>query len=167
MPSPIQYAGQAVLYAVAALATGYFAAHPSWSELPPGSAQIKLSLVHGAKRAEDCRRLSYEEIMKLAPKDRRANTCKRERIDMLMELSLDGKTIYAADLKPSGLSSDGPARVYRKFTVAPGPHHIEVRLRDTKRSTGYDYESVRDVRLVPGQNFAIDFKSDVGGFVFR
>ena len=162
-----QYAGQAVVFAVAAAATGYLAAHPAWREIPAEMAQIKLSLVHGAARVEDCRRLTYEEITKLAPADRRANTCKRERVAIQVELSIDGATIYAETLEPGGLSRDGPARAYRKFVVPAGAHQIVARLRDTKRSEGYDYENTRDVTLAPGQNLAVDFKTDAGGFLFR
>jgi len=167
MPSLAQYAGQAALFAVAAAATGYLSAHPMWSELPPGMAEIKLSLVHGASRVVDCRKLTYEEISKLAPADRRPNTCKRQRIAMRVELRLDGRRIYAEDLEPGGLSHDGPASAYRKFAVMPGAHHIEVLMRDTKRTSGYDYRTVRDVSLAPGQNLAIDFKADAGGFILR
>ena len=167
MPSLAQYAGQAAIFAVVAAATGYLATHPTWSELPPGMAQIKLSLVHGARRVVDCRKLTYEEISKLAPADRRPDTCKPERIAIHVELRLDGRQVYAEDLQPGGLSHDGPARAYRKFAVAPGAHHIEVQLRDSKRSAGYDYQTVRDVTLAAGQNLAIDFKAEAGGFMFR
>jgi len=167
MPSLFQYAGQAVLFALAAAFTGYFSAHLAWRELPPSMAQIKLSLVHGGARLEDCRQLTYEEISKLPPAQRRPNTCKRQRIPIRVGLSLDGEPIYEATVEPSGLSHDGPAIIYRKFTVPAGPHHIVVRLRDSKRAEGFDYTSARDVTLVPDQNLAIDFGAEGGGFRFH
>jgi hypothetical protein len=167
MPSLAQYAGQAVVFAVVAAATGYLAANPIWREIPADMAQIKLSLVHGAVRVEDCRRLTYEEITRLPPSERRANTCKRERIAIQVELSVDGTMIYAETLQPGGLSRDGPAQAYRKFVVPAGVHHIVARLRDSKRNEGYDYQKAEDVMLAPGRNLAVDFKTDAGGFLFR
>jgi hypothetical protein len=74
---------------------------------------------------------------------------------------------YEAVLQPTGFSRDGPSETYDKILVPAGPHHIEARLRDSKRRDGFDYEAVRDVDLQPFQNLAIDFKADRGGFVLR
>ncbi len=70
-------------------------------------------------------------------------------------------------LQATGLSRDGPARTYRKFIVAAGPHTITARLRDSKRTSGFDYQASRQIELRPFQNLAIDFKADAGGFLFN
>ncbi len=146
---------------------GYFSSQPSIRTMPSGTAQIKLSFAHGAARKIDCRRLTSKEIASLPANQRRPNNCTRERIVMLVQLSIDGKLIYDEQLKATGLSSDGPARTYQKFVVATGTHTIIARLRDSKRTSGFDYEAIREVTLTQYQNLAIDFKADAGGFQFK
>ena len=163
----VQTLGQAVFYVAAAVLVGYFASLPLYEQFPEGQAQIKLSFAHGAARTKECRRLTAQEIAKLPANERRPNTCSRERIDMKVQLLVDDASLLEAELKPTGLSGDGPARVYHKFTVPPGKHVITARLRDSRRSSGYDYETRREVTLLAGQNLAVDFKADAGGFIFR
>jgi hypothetical protein len=167
MPDLLRYAGQAVVYALFAGFIGYFGSHPVIRQIPEDHAQIKLSFTHGAARKVACRRLSSEEIAKLPPKERRPNTCARERADIRVQLMIDGEIVYDAVLEPIGLSGDGPAHAYRKFPVPAGEHTIEARLRDSPRIEGFDYETKMTVDLVPLQNLAIDFKADGGGFTFR
>lgn len=167
MPSPLQFAAQAVVFAIAAALTGYFAANPLYRQTPEGLAQVKLSFAHGGAREVECRRLTPEEIAKLPPSERRPHTCERRRLPVRVELAIDGAVVYTEDLEPTGLWRDGPARTYRKFLIEPGPHRITARLRDTRREEGFDYEETRIVTLAPEQNLAIDFKADAGGFLFR
>lgn len=167
MISPLRIAGQVVFYAAAAVLTGYLAANPIYHQFPDGQAQIKLSFAHGADRREACRRLTAKEIAKLPPRERRPNNCARERLPVHVHLALDGKTIYDAVLEPTGVSSDGPSRTYAKFAVPAGRHEIVVRLRDSDRPEGFDFETRKTVELEPWQNLAIDFKADKGGFMFR
>ena len=93
--------------------------------------------------------------------------CSRQRLPVTVQLTIDGKSFYEAILEPGGLSGDGPVKVYEKFVVSAGKHLIEARLRDSKRDEGFDYESSREVELTRGQNLAIDFKAEQGGFLFR
>ena len=167
MAKLLQYAGQAVVYALLCAFIGYFATRPVYQQFPEGQAQIKLSFAHGAARKKDCRRLTPQEIAKLPPNQRRPNTCERARVAVHVQLDLDGSTIYDARLEPTGLAGDGPARAYEKFVVSPGAHVVTARLRDTRAKEGFNYETRRDVELVAGQNLAIDFKADAGGFIFR
>ena len=167
MHSVLKYAGQGVFFLLAALFTGYLASQPVYRQVPEESAQIKLSFAHGGARKVDCRRLTPAEIAALPPKERRPNTCSRERIPIHVQLSVDGDILYEEELLPTGLSGDGPARTYRKFLVPAGDHVIVARLRDSKRTDGFDYEATRSVSLQPWQNLAIDFKADTGGFKFR
>ena len=167
MPSAAAYLGQAAVYAAAMAFIGYFSVSPPYHQFDEGMAQIKLSLRHGAQRVEDCRKLTPEEIAKLPAKERRPNTCARERLPMAIEIRLDGKVLFEAVLEPTGLSRDGPAEAYRKFVVPAGSHRLEARLRDGKRGEGFDFELVSDVDLKPHQNLAIDFRAEQGGFLFR
>jgi len=167
MPNILRYAGQAAFYAVVAAGLGYFSVSPAYHQIPDGMAQIKLSFRHGGVRVEDCRKLSYEELQKLPTSARKPNTCSRERVPIAVEILVDGKPIYTAVLQPTGLSRDGPSETYRKFLVPAGSHRIEARLRDSKRTEGFDYETVKDAELARFQNLAVDFKADQGGFLFR
>ena len=84
-----------------------------------------------------------------------------------MELLLDGEPLYQAVLPPTGLAGDGPSRAYQRFAVPPGRHELSARLRDTDRAEGFDYERTAMVELAPAQSLAIDFRSEMGGFIFR
>lgn len=159
--------GQLLFFAVAALLTGYFASRPVYQQFGSEDALIKLSFAHGAERKEECRRLTSEEIAAMPPNERRPNTCSRERVPLRFQFAVDGKVVHDAELQPTGLSRDGPARIYRKFIVPAGRHNLMLRLRDNRALSGFDYETERAVELQPLQSLAIDFKADRGGFLFR
>ncbi len=166
MPRPLQFLGQGVVYLVIALLFGLFSDWPRFTFFPADQAQIMLSFAHGAQRKGECRKLTAEELDELAPNMRRPEICPRERLPVLVELTLDDQPLYRESLPPSGLSGDGPSQVHRRFVVAPGSHRITVRLRDSARSEGFDYERSETIALRERQNFVIDFRSDRGGFVF-
>ena len=153
--------------AMSALITGVAAlsAWPSYRPVPEGSAMLKLSFGHGGAR--NCRLMTEAELAKLPPNMRNKEICDRRRAPLAVELEIDGALVYHADLPPSGLSGDGPARVYEKFVLPAGPHEVAVRLRDSGRAEGFDYQAAERVDLAPGQNFVIDFSPISGGFVFN
>jgi hypothetical protein len=165
MTVPMRYLGQAVCYAAVALLFGYFSSAPAYAPVPPDQALIKLSFVHGAQqRRGDCRRLSPEELAKLAPNMRKATECPRERLPVTVELELDDELLYAATLPPTGLSGDGPSRAYQRFVVPPGQHRLVARLRDTARTEGLDHVRETGIELRPGQSLAVDFNPVAGNF---
>jgi hypothetical protein len=163
----VSYFGQAMVYTAVAVAIGVFATWPAHRQFPEGMAQVKISFAHGAARQQECRRLTSQEIAKLPPSERRPNTCERERVPIHVQLQVDKHTILDERLEPTGLAADGPARIYRKFAVPAGEHIIVARLRDSRGDGPFDYETRRAVTLTAGQNLAIDFKSDAGGFIFE
>lgn len=164
---PLRWAGQfIVLTAVAAFAAA-LADWPSYRQIPADAAVVKLSFTHGADRTAECRRRTPEELAKLPPNMRRPLECPRERRALYAELAIDGRTIFAASLPPGGLWKDGPSQVYKRFTVPAGEHRIAARLRDTPRPEGFDHERSEALSLQPGQSLAIDFRPELGGFVFR
>ena len=166
MLRPLQVLGQGVVYLVIALLFGLFSDWPRFTYFPADQAQIMLSFAHGAQRKGECRRLTAEEISELAPNMRRPMVCPRERLPVVIEVIVDDKPLYRASLPPSGLSGDGPSQVHRGFVVAPGTHRLTVRLRDSARTDGFDYERSETITLRARQNFVIDFRADTGGFVF-
>ncbi|MDP6344569.1 MAG: hypothetical protein QF578_10410 [Alphaproteobacteria bacterium] len=167
MSTALRYLGQGFVYAAFALILGYFASLPTYTHFPPDQALIKLSLAHGADRKGGCRRRSQEELRKLAPNMRRPMDCPRQRLPVLIELEIDGSLLYRDSLPPTGLAGDGPSQVYQRFAVAPGRHAVVARLRDSDRRDGFDYEHSEQIELAAGQSLAIDFRSEMGGFILR
>jgi hypothetical protein len=162
----VRYTGQLIAYALFAGVIGYFATRPAYTRLDPDLAVIKLSFSHAGAHREECRRLSQEELNALPPNMRRPTDCPRARVALLVELELDGAPLYREKLPPSGLASDGASTAYEKFSVAAGRHRLVARLRDSRRAEGYDYEKAADITLKPQQNFVVDFRPELGGFLF-
>ena len=156
-----------VAYAAFAAATGYLSASPAYNYADLGQATVKLSLSHAAERVKPCVRLTPEQIAALAPNMRQPEKCERERLPLTVELEFDGETVRRIVAQPSGLWSDGPASIYERFEVAPGPHRVVAKLRDSKRTDGWDYVHEEDVTLPPGRYFTITFRAESGGFSFR
>lgn len=164
--SALQIVGQVAVYAAFVAFIGYFATQPVYTHRDPGAAAITLSFGHAGERKTACRRLTPEEIAALPPNMRRPMDCPRERVPLLVELHVDGDLMYRASLAPSGLAGDGASSAFEQFAVSPGSHLVSVRLRDSRREEGFDYESEERVELVPGQHMVIDFRADTGGFEF-
>ncbi len=167
MPRPFAMVGQAVFYALVVAFLGYFSNSPPYRHFPTDKALIKLSLIHGAKRKGGCRRLTAEELAALPPNMRKPFVCPRKRLPVVVELLIDGEVILHESLSPTGLAGDGPSLLYRRIPVDPGRHDVMVRLRDSDRAEGFDYEREAELTLAPVQVLAIDFRSEMGGFVFR
>ena len=154
-------------YAAFALAVGYLSFWPRYQYSTPGLAVLKLSLSHATKRVEPCVPLTPEEIAELARNMQRTEICERERLPLVVELEIDGKALLQTEAAPSGLWGDGPAYVYHRFDVEPGPHRITASLRDTARTDGWDYTRTEDVVLEAGRYFTVTFKAETGDFDFR
>jgi hypothetical protein len=168
MKCALRILGQALAFGLVAAFLGYFSQSPAYTHLDPGLALLKVSFTHGAPRQAACRQRTPEELAKLPPNMRRPLDCPRVRPSVAIELVLDGKTLLDAELAPTGLSGDGPSRLYHTFAVPPGPHRLEARLRDSVRvDGGWDHERLATIELAAGQNFVLDFRPDAGGFVFR
>ena len=163
--NPLRYAAQAVVVLISLGLIGYFSASPPYARVPPESALIKLSFAHAAETKGGCRELSAEELARLAPNMRRKTICSRERLPVDIEVMLNGQPLYAERLPPTGLSGDGPSRAYERFVVPPGSHTLVLKLRDSDRTAGFDYETTHAVTLAAGESLAIDFFQ--GGFRFE
>lgn len=166
MAKPLQWIGQAVVYVGMALWLGYFANLPVYTHLAPDLALIKLSVVHGAKRKGECRKRTKEELDAMNPNMRTPYDCPRERLPIEIVILLDGKTIYDESIQPAGLARGGTTRVYERFPVPAGAHDLVVRMVDSGRTDGYDWQRAARVVLEPGENFVIDFRTEAGGFLF-
>lgn len=162
----VRIPGQVIVLTGIFAAVAAFSNAPRYDLIPPDTAIVKLSFTHGSNREAECRRRTPEELAKLPPNMRKPLECPRRRGNVYVELDIDGQTVYREELRPSGVSGDGPARIYRWFDVPAGPHAIAVRMRDTPRKEGFDYERSGDVVLAADQNFVIDFRAEDQGFVF-
>ena len=163
----IPLAGQFVV--IAALFTGvaWLSDRPVYRQIPENSGIMMLTFVHGADRKGECRRLTSEEIAKLAPNMRRVQDCPRARRSLYVELDIDGRKVYAADLPPTGIAGDGPSRVYQRFVMPAGKYDVAVRMRDTARTEGFDHERRGTIDFAPSQMFVIDYRPESGEFIFR
>lgn len=167
MAKMLRMIGQGLAYLAFGAALAYASNRPLYTHFPEDKALIKVSLSHSGKPKGGCRQRSAAELEALAQNMRRATVCSRERVPIRIEIRLDGKPLLAETLEPGGLRHDGPARLYKRFRVAPGRHRIEARLRDSLRKEGFDYVKTAEVALAPAQNFVIDFRSETGGFLFQ
>ncbi len=165
MPKVLQYLGQAVVYGATALLFAVFSDSPTYVYFPPDQAALRINIVHSAERREKCRRLTPKEIAELPPNMRKVQSCPRERLPVWIEVVVDGETLVQAALPPAGLSGDGPAKLDSRIILAPGRHSLVLRMRDTGRGEGYDYELEQDIVLEPQDNLVVDFRPEQGGFI--
>ncbi len=158
---------QALLYALFALVLGVFSHWPAYRHLQPGEALLKLSLVHAGQHVAPCKRLSQEELAKLPPNMRNPLQCPRERVPVVVEVDLDGRTVVRERVPPSGLSRDGASAIYRRLVVSAGEHRIAVRLKDSPGSGGFDHRHEATVTLKPAQVLVIDFDPEHQGITLQ
>ena len=166
MPKLLAYLGQLAVYGVIALCLGAFATWPSYRAFPEDKARLMISFSHGGQRVGDCRKLTPEEIAQVAANMRRAEVCPRGRQPIVVEMRLSEQLLYSDSVPPTGIAGDGASQVYRGFTVDPGTYLLRVALRDSPRSDGFDYERETEITLEPGQSFVVDFRAEMGGFLF-
>ena len=159
MPETRYLVGQIIAFTLFAIGLGYFSNSPTYTHHDPEMAQIKLSFSHASQHKEECRRLSPEEIAALAPNMRHPMDCPRKRVPVLVEMIVDGNILLRKSYVPTGLAQDGATSAYEKVSVTPGQHNLTIRLRDSNRGEGFDYEDSINISLVPRQQFVIDFRN--------
>lgn len=164
---PAAWVGQALLYALFALAIGVFSRWPAYHHLGPDEAVIKLSFTHTGKPVGECRPLSADELAKLPPNMRAPMKCPRERSPVTVEVDIGGQPVLRRVAAPSGLSRDGASAVYQRLRVAAGEQRLAVRLNDDARQAGFTYQREATVRLAPAQILVIDFDAEQGGITLR
>jgi hypothetical protein len=167
MSRTLRLAGGFVVIMALFAAVAWLSDRPAYRQIPQGSAVMMLTFVHGADRRGECRRLSPEEIAKLPPNMRRVQDCPRGRRPIYIELDVDGRNVFRASLPPTGIAGDGPSRVYQRFVLPARKYDVDVRMRDTARSEGFDHERHETVEVVPNQLFVIDYRPESGEFIFR
>lgn len=165
MNRALNWTGQALLYGCFALVIGVFSRWPVYHPLQADHALIKVSFVHHGVRVADCRPYTAEELAKLAPNMRAPMKCERERSPVMIEVDIDGKTVYQKTAYPSGLSRDGASTVYQSFDVPAGEHRITVRMKDDRTKEGFTHVHDSTIILKPAQVLVIDFSAERGGII--
>lgn len=167
MINPIKIVGQLLVIGSLFAGVAAISNRPVYRQTPPGTGIMMLAFVHGADRRTECRRLTPDEIAKLAPNMRRTLDCPRQRRPLFVELDVGGRVIYQASLRPTGIAGDGPSRVYERFVMPAGQYDVVVRMRDTPRSDGFDHERREHVALATDQMLVIDFREETSEFMFH
>jgi hypothetical protein len=157
---------QLALYVPLMALIGYFSSYPRFTQVGPGEALVRLSIVHAAERLQECRERTPGELAKMAPNMRAALDCPRERAPLVVELEFDGRVVYRRSVAPSGLRRDGAAAVYHRMQVPAGAHRMVARMRD-RSGEGFNYVRETALELAPGSSLVIDFSVAQGGFVFK
>jgi hypothetical protein len=159
--------GQVVAYSAFAVVVAYFSQAPAYVHHNPDNALIRLSVTHAGKKVGECRDRTAEELAKLSPNMRTKQSCGRERSSVTLEMDIDGKAAYAQTAKPAGLSGDGRSRFYDSREIPAGEHRIRVRMSDTGRAEGFDYDVEQKITLAKRQVLVIDFDDEDGKLVFK
>jgi hypothetical protein len=167
MLKPVRWITQAILYGLFAVAVGVFSAWPSFRQLAPDQALLRLSLLHPGAFLHDCRTRSAEELAKLPAHMRTAEDCPRERSPVHVKVMLDDVGLVDEHFAPSGLARDGAAAAYRRIAIPAGPHRLRVAVNDDARHADRFQTAEQTVQLVPGQVVLIDFDPRRGGVVIR
>ncbi len=162
-----QLLAQGCIYAGFAVILAYYSSLSIYERVPPDVALIKLSFAHSANRIGECHTRTATELSELAPNMRAALDCPRQRLNVVVQMKVDGELLYEDVLPPTGIHGDGVAITYQRLVVSSGRHVLEMALRDSARQEGFDYVAKQVVNLSPGQSLAVDFRPSGEGFIFE
>lgn len=165
--------GFTVLLCAVSWGLGAFAAYP-WRASDPGAAVVRVAFRHVSVFAEAGAQRSQEEIEKL-PRHMRPLSPERgrtgRRLDTILRLEVDGRSLLERTYSPSGLRHDGPAFAYEEVPVAPGRHSLVVHLAEAVPAGAEGrqprrWEVRQDVDVPPGRALLVEF-SETTGIVIR
>lgn len=162
-----KWIAQGIWFALFAFGIGYFSMAPVYHYLESEQGLLRLSISHAGQIVGACRERSAEELAKLPPNMRALQECPRERSPVTVELELDGRLLHHEVALPSGLSRDGASTVYRRFPLRAGEHRLTVRLDDSARIPGFNYQHSELIQLRPAQVLVIDFNPQQGGVLIK
>jgi hypothetical protein len=158
---------QVAIYGLFLALVGGLSDAPVYQRMEPDQALLRVVFSHSGQPIHECKRLSQAELNALPPNMRNPVDCPRQRLPIQVELQLDAQTILAAAVPPSGLWGDGEATLYEQFQVPAGPHRLTIRMRDSSRSEGFDYQLDRRVHIKEMQNLVIGFDPGSKQFVIH
>ena len=162
----LRYLLQAFNYAIFMALIWYFATSPSIRVIEDDQAMITVAFAHAGETREECRRLSQEELMKLPPNMRKPEDCPRERSPIIVEATLDGKSIYNKTMLPPGIFNDGGVNIFYSSKVPAGKHSFKIKMDDSVRKQGFNHVFEQDIEIKPQQIVLVEF-DPLQGFVIK
>lgn len=166
MNHPARWLVQILAYGAFLAPVAYLSNQPVMRLLGENQAMIRIAFSHAGEPISECRQRTQAELDELPPNMRRPTECPRERVPLVLVMRLDGNTLFEASLPPSGFWRDGQTTVSREFEVPAGTHQVEIRMRDSRRESGFDYQLARTIDIRPHDNIVVGFDPNQGGFNF-
>ncbi|MBF0184765.1 MAG: hypothetical protein HQM06_10310 [Magnetococcales bacterium] len=166
MNSAFRYLMQGVFYAAFCGVVYYFSTSPRYQYLDADKSEIMVAFKHPTKRKEVCHERTAEELQKLPPNMRRPQDCPRERADLSIRFSLDGKEVANKSFVSPGIHRDGSVFVYAKFFIPAGEHRFKVEMRDSVQE-GYDFTLEQPITFKPGQMLLVSFDENTDKFTLK
>jgi len=158
----LRYFLQAVNYTVFMALIWYFSTSPPIRVLAEDQAMVTLAFGHAGELREPCRKVSAEELAKLAPNMRKLEECPRERSPVVIQMTVDGQLLYQETLQPPGIFKDGGVDLYFSGKIPAGKHAVEVKMDDSVRQEGFNYTFKQDIEIEPGTILLLGFDSEKG-----
>jgi len=162
---PARYLLQALNYTVFMAIIWYFSTSPSIRIIAEDEAIITIAFAHAGDLREPCRKLSVEELMKLAPNMRKPEECPRERSPVVIKAVLDGEILYDRTLQPPGIFNDGSVDIFFSRKIPAGKHHLEIKMNDSVRVEGFNHVFEHDIDIKPTKILLIEFNRLKGFFI--
>lgn len=162
-----RWIGQFALYGLFALAVGTFSQWPPYHPMGPEQALIKVSISRVGQPVGDCRKRTAEELAKLPPNMREPMACPRERSPLTIAVKLNGKSVLAREVQPTGVRKDGASSIYERLVVPAGEQHLAVSLQDDVRPGAPIHQREATVKLNAGQVLVIDYDAEKGGITLQ
>lgn len=97
--------------------------------------------------------------MKLPPNMRKLEDCPRERSPIIVEATLDGKSIYNKTMLPPGIFNDGGVNIFYSSKVPAGKHSFKIKMDDSVRKQGFNHVFEQDIEIKPQQIVLVEFDS--------
>jgi len=163
----IRYPLQILNYTMFMGLVWYFSIYPPYQRLEDNQAMITFTMSHVGKHVTECKKTSYEELMKLPPNMRKPMDCPRERSPVIMELLLDDEVIYSHTAQPVGLYKDQGIDVYEDIKVPAGRYNIKAWVNDDVKVEGPIYKHEQDIDIKEEQHLVIQFESGINGFTIK
>lgn len=164
----VQWAGQALVYAIMAAPIAYCSQNPTYRLHADDEAQLKLSLSIPGEHMVPCRKLSREELAKLPPQKRGKKDCGRERWPVHLAVTLNDKVLFSKTKDPGGLSGDGPSLFYEKVWVPAGKHRLVVSMKTSGAADAPERAALdTEIELVPSQIIVIKYRQEDSTLVLQ
>ncbi|HET9700973.1 MAG TPA: hypothetical protein VFP70_08645 [Burkholderiales bacterium] len=167
MADAARLAGQVLAFLLFALAIGAFSQWPPLRPAGEGEALVRLAMTVPGRLKGECRRLTDQELARLAPNMRRPLDCPRERLPVRIRLEVDGILLREEVIQPSGFARDGAANAYWTLQVPAGRHVLRALVSDDAGDRARALEREGTLELKPGAVVTVDFDRERGGILFR